>query len=134
MYSPILRHHNPFSNIILRKSSLVVIMNVAVVILAFLVVAAPYAEAITCGQVAGGLSPCLGYLKYGGAIPAGCCPGVQKVNGLAKTTVDRQTACGCLKQLAGAGINPSLASGLPGKCGVSIGYPISRSVDCSKVK
>ena len=75
--------------------------------------------AITCGTVASSLSPCLGYLSKGGVVPPPCCAGVKKLNGMAQTTPDRQQACRCL-QSAAKGVNPSLASGLPGKCGVSI--------------
>ncbi|MGD7340702.1 non-specific lipid-transfer protein [Ralstonia pseudosolanacearum] len=103
-----------------------------------MVVAAPYAEAtITCGQVATSLGPCLGYLRGGAgpSPPAGCCNGVRSLNSKARTTPDRQAGCNCLKSLARtSGINANYASGLPGKCGVSIGYPISLSVDCSKVR
>ncbi|KAG7534810.1 Bifunctional inhibitor/plant lipid transfer protein/seed storage helical domain [Arabidopsis thaliana x Arabidopsis arenosa] len=89
--------------------------------------------AITCGTVASSLSPCLSYLSKGGVVPPPCCAGVKKLNGLAQTTPDRQQACRCL-QAAAKGVNPSLASGLPGKCGVSIPYPISTSTNCATVK
>ncbi|KAK9159283.1 hypothetical protein Scep_005857 [Stephania cephalantha] len=64
-----------------------------------------------------------------------CCNGVKSLLSLASTPADRKIACGCLKQAAsGSTINPNYAAQLPGKCGVSIPYPISRSVDCSKSK
>ncbi|XP_010483549.1 PREDICTED: non-specific lipid-transfer protein 4 [Camelina sativa] len=89
--------------------------------------------AITCGTVASSLAPCGGYLAKGGAVPPPCCAGVKKLNGMAQTTPDRQQACRCL-QSAAKGINPSLASSLPGKCGVSIPYPISTSTNCATIK
>ncbi|XP_019187989.1 PREDICTED: non-specific lipid-transfer protein 1-like [Ipomoea nil] len=101
-----------------------------------MVVVAPHAEAaMSCGTVASGLGPCLNYLKGTGPLVGGCCNGVRNLAGAAKTTADRQTACGCLKSLAGriSGLKPNLASSLPGKCGVNVGYPISTSTDCSKV-
>ena len=99
------------------------------------VAVAPYAEAaISCGTVTSKLAPCLGYLKSGGMVPPACCSGVKSLNSLASSTPDRQQACKCLKsgfqQIPG--INPGLASGLPGKCGVNIPYPIRPSTDCSK--
>ncbi|KAL5712061.1 hypothetical protein ACHQM5_014268 [Ranunculus cassubicifolius] len=113
-------------------------MKIAVAMLACMVVAAPYAEAAitSCGQVVGGLSSCLPYLRSaGGPLPPACCAGVKSLNSAAKTTADRQTACNCLKRVGSSGgINLSLASGLPGKCGVNVGYPINVNVDCSKVK
>ncbi len=91
--------------------------------------------AISCGQLASGLTPCLEYLKKGGTVPPGCCSGVKKLNSAAKTTADRQAACTCLKNLSKSysGVNYGLAGGLPGKCGVSIPYKISPSTDCTKV-
>ncbi|MGD7201736.1 non-specific lipid-transfer protein [Ralstonia pseudosolanacearum] len=98
-----------------------------------MVVAAPHAEAaISCGQVYSSVSSCYGYLRGGPLAPA-CCSGVKSLNSKARTTPDRQAVCACLKNLA-KGVNLSLAAGLPGKCGVNVGYPISPSVDCSKVK
>ncbi|MEJ4834327.1 non-specific lipid-transfer protein, partial [Enterococcus faecium] len=107
-----------------------------VVVLMCMVMGAPIAEsAITCGQVTSALSTCINYLKLGGALPPSCCSGVRKLNTAATTTPDRQAACNCLKKASSSikGINLSLASGLPGKCGVSIPYKISPSTDCSRV-
>ncbi|PIA32477.1 hypothetical protein AQUCO_04500232v1 [Aquilegia coerulea] len=114
-----------------------VVFKVALVLVAFMLVTAPYAAqgAISCGQVVNKLSPCIKYLQGAGPLPPACCAGVRALNGAAKTTPDRQTACGCIKSAANSfKVNPGLANGLPGKCGVSIGYPISPSVDCSKVR
>ncbi|WP_431194237.1 non-specific lipid-transfer protein [Listeria monocytogenes] len=100
-----------------------------------MVVITPYAEAITCGQVASGVSPCIGYLRRGGPVPPACCSGIRGLSNAARTKPDRQTACRCLKSAAGSisGINFALAAGLPGKCGVSIPYKISPSTDCNRV-
>ncbi|XP_071689794.1 non-specific lipid-transfer protein-like [Rutidosis leptorrhynchoides] len=106
------------------------------VVVSYMVLTAPYAEAaISCGSVASKLAPCIGYLKSGGAVPAGCCSGVKALNSAAKSTPDRQATCGCLKSAASSisGINQGNAASLPGKCGVSIPYSISPSIDCSKV-
>ncbi|KAL4561103.1 hypothetical protein LXL04_033265 [Taraxacum kok-saghyz] len=112
------------------------VMMILCVVVACMVVAAPYAEAITCGQVASSLVPCLGYLTNGGDVPPGCCSGVTELNDAAQSTPDRQTACGCLKSAysANSGINAANAASLPGKCGVNIPYEISPSTDCSKVE
>ncbi|CAA3022260.1 non-specific lipid-transfer A-like [Olea europaea subsp. europaea] len=52
-----------------------------------------------------------------------------------QTTQDRQTACGCLKTAAShyTNLKPDAASQLPTKCGVSIGVPISPTVDCREI-
>nr|AEM45798.1 non-specific lipid transfer protein [Solanum torvum] len=104
------------------------------VVLCMLVVA-PHAEAITCGQIQSSLASCLPYLTSGGPL-GGCCGGVRRLVGAAKTPADRKTACGCLKSAAGAikGINLGKAAALPSTCGVSIPYKISPSTDCSKVQ
>nr|CAC86258.1 lipid transfer protein [Fragaria x ananassa] len=111
-------------------------MKLSLVALLCIVVALPIAQAITCGQVASNISPCLTYVKSGGAVPAACCSGIRNLNGMAKTTADRQAACNCLKQAAGGikGLNPNLAAGLPGKCGVSVPYKISTTTNCAAVK
>ncbi|KAK3444833.1 hypothetical protein EUGRSUZ_A00724 [Eucalyptus grandis] len=102
-----------------------------------LVVAVPLTEsAVTCGQVASCVAPCLGYLRAGGTLPSACCSGIRSLNSAARTTPDRQTACRCLQSAAGniRGLNLGLVSALPGKCGVSVPYKISPSTDCSRVK
>ncbi|KAK8539441.1 hypothetical protein V6N12_043067 [Hibiscus sabdariffa] len=66
----------------------------------------------------------------------GCCSGIESLNAAAQTTPDRQAVCNCLKTAAATmnGINYSLASGLPSKCGVSIPYQISPSTDYKSLK
>ncbi|OVA17275.1 Plant lipid transfer protein/Par allergen [Macleaya cordata] len=118
------------------SSSSSVVFKMVCVVLACMVVAAPYAAegALSCGTVASKLAPCINYLKVGGALPKTCCDGVKGLKAAAQTPADRKTACGCLKSAASgiAGINLGLAGSLPGKCGVSIPYKISPSTDCSK--
>ncbi|XP_047332947.1 non-specific lipid-transfer protein 1-like [Impatiens glandulifera] len=98
-----------------------------------MVVSAPHAQAaVTCGSVVSALSPCLGYARSGGTIPALCCTGVKNLYRNAATTADRQAACYCLKTLIGSNSYPN-APGIPGKCGVSIPYKIAPSTDCNKV-
>ncbi|KAL6987978.1 lipid-transfer protein [Sarracenia purpurea var. burkii] len=111
------------------------VFKVACMLVMCMVVVAPYAEAaISCGTVVGDLSPCLSYLRSGGTVPGGCCNGIKSLNGAAKTTPDRQTACQCLKTLAGSmqGLNFAVASALPRKCGVNIPYQISPTIDCTR--
>ncbi|KAE8714568.1 Non-specific lipid-transfer protein 3 [Hibiscus syriacus] len=42
----------------------------------------------------------MGYLQNGGALPGPCCDGVRALNGMARTTPNRQTACRCLQNAA----------------------------------
>ncbi|KAM3338931.1 non-specific lipid-transfer protein 2 [Capsicum galapagoense] len=107
--------------------------KIACFVLFCMVVVAPHAEALTCGQVTGGVAPCLPYLTGRGPL-GGCCGGIKGLLGAAKTPADRKTACTCLKSAANAikGIDVAKAAGLPAACGVNIPYKISPSTDCSK--
>ncbi|XP_057744558.1 non-specific lipid-transfer protein 1-like [Arachis stenosperma] len=98
-------------------------------------VGAPMVQAITCGQVVSALSPCIPYLRMGGAPSAGCCNGVRTLNKAAATTADRKTACVCLKNAAGniGGISPTYSQSLPGKCGVNLPYKFSTSTNCNTI-
>jgi hypothetical protein len=107
-----------------------------VAMVAAMLLAAPYtANALTCGQVNSALGPCLAYARGTGSSPsAGCCSGVKNLAGLAKSTADKRTACKCLKTVAGgSGIKPGNAASIPSKCGVSIPYAISTSVNCNTI-
>ncbi|KAJ1688833.1 hypothetical protein LUZ63_012988 [Rhynchospora breviuscula] len=102
-----------------------------------LVMAAPAAEAITCGQVTGYIASCMPYAEGKAAAPTGqCCTGIKTLNSVARSTPDRQATCNCLKNAAKQikGLNGGNVAGLPGKCGVSIPYVISASTDCTRVK
>ncbi|CAI9758652.1 unnamed protein product [Fraxinus pennsylvanica] len=92
-------------------------------------------EAVSCGQVESQISPCLTYLSQGGTPTAACCSGVKSLSQSLQNTQDRQTACGCLKTAASRypNLKQDAASQLPTKCGVTIGVPISPTVDCSKI-
>ena len=102
-------------------------LKLACVVVLCLVVGAPLAQGgITCGQVTSTLAPCIAYLRSSGAgaVPGPCCSGIKTLNAAAQTTPDRQAACNCVKFFATVipSINYGVASGLPGKCGVSIPY------------
>ncbi|KAI3437474.1 uncharacterized protein J3R85_005233 [Psidium guajava] len=103
-----------------------------------LVAAASVAEAaVTCGQVASSLAPCIPYARSGrGPVPGGCCNGIRSLNNAARTTPDRQATCRCLKSAAAgiSGINYGVVASIPGKCGVSIPYKISPNTNCNSVK
>ncbi|XP_009760676.1 non-specific lipid-transfer protein 1-like [Nicotiana tabacum] len=113
--------------------------SLSVMFIAAMVIAivASHAEAVvTCGTVATDLSPCLDYVRMGGAIPTMCCNGIRNLFSAASTTQDRQTVCNCMKSAARviSGVNLNLAAALPSKCGVIIPYKISPSIDCAKVQ
>ncbi|XP_078169263.1 non-specific lipid-transfer protein 1-like [Carex rostrata] len=112
------------------------IRGVAAAAVAILLLTAPHvATALTCGDVASAVAPCMAYAKSGQGSPsASCCSGVKNLNSKAATTADRQMACNCLKNLAKTvSFNSGAAAGLPGKCGVNVPFAISMSTDCSKI-
>ncbi|XP_020101204.1 non-specific lipid-transfer protein 4.1-like [Ananas comosus] len=113
-------------------------LTAAALLLGVLLLAAPAAEALTCGQVVSFISQCLQYARGPGTSPppAACCSGVKGLNNAAQSTPDRQTACNCLKKAAGTvtGLKAGLVAGIPQQCGVNVPYAISTSTDCSKVR
>ncbi|TLP69860.1 non-specific lipid-transfer protein 1-like [Zingiber officinale] len=104
---------------------------------AVLAVAPRTAEALACGNVVAYLAPCIPYARGVAKAPTmPCCNGVRNLNAAVKSKADRQMVCTCLKSTVASvsGINFNNVSGIPGKCGVTVPYPISTSVDCSKVE
>ena len=108
---------------------------VAVMVVAMVVAAPGASAAITCGQVGSAIAPCISYVTGRSGLTQGCCNGVKGLNNAARTTADRQAACRCLKSLAGSikSLNLGTVAGVPGRCGVNVGFPISLSTDCNKV-
>nr|CAB3488881.1 unnamed protein product [Digitaria exilis] len=121
-----------------RSQSQQQVVVLAVVAAVLLAAAASSADAaVTCGQVNSAIAPCLSYARGMGSAPStGCCSGVKRLNSAASTTADRRAACSCLKSAAAgiSGLKLGNAASIPSKCGVSIPYTISPSVDCSKVR
>ncbi|KAK4418844.1 Non-specific lipid-transfer protein 2 [Sesamum alatum] len=109
---------------------------VALIAAVLIVAVVPPAEAaLSCGTVISYLGPCLPYVTDQGPL-GGCCGGVKQLYVAARTTPDRQSACNCLKYLAGnyKRVNLQKAARLPKQCGVNIPYKISPSTDCTKVR
>jgi hypothetical protein len=90
--------------------------------------------AITCEKVGSNLVPRLPYTTGRGTLSLGCFNGIRLLNGASSHSADRQVACRCIKTLTSTinGLDLGAISGLPGKCGVSVPIPISRSTDCDK--
>jgi hypothetical protein len=104
-------------------------------VLAALALAENSSAAVTCGDVTSAIAPCMPYATGKAATPSsGCCGGVRSLNSKASSPADRRAACSCLKNLAGSfkGVNMGNAASIPGKCSVSVSFPISSNVDCSK--
>uniref|UniRef100_A0ACD6A587 Uncharacterized protein n=1 Tax=Avena sativa TaxID=4498 RepID=A0ACD6A587_AVESA len=115
-----------------KATAFVVLASFVVVLMA----AGQASAAVTCGQVGTSLAPCIPYATGKAATPSqGCCSGMKSLNGMARTSADRQAVCRCLKSLAGTvkSVNLGVVAGAPAKCGVSVPFPISMSTDCNKV-
>ncbi|KAG6437016.1 hypothetical protein SASPL_101923 [Salvia splendens] len=110
----------------LNVSKVVLVMAICVFVAAF--------SADDCQQVLTQLQPCRNYLKSGGSVPANCCKGVATLNKAATTATKKQQFCKCLQSEAKSlGVNSNYASSLPQKCKVNVGYPISYSVNCTRI-
>ena len=117
-----------------NKKQMQAVVALAVVVAAAALVASASA-AITCGQVGSALAPCIPYATgKASVLPPSCCGGVRSLNSAARTSADRQAACRCLKSLASTvkSVNMGTVATIPGKCGVSVPFPISMSTDCNK--
>ena len=104
-----------------------------VVALILLVALTPHVESASCGGVISKLAPCATYAAGGESMPSSaCCSGIDGINKMASTTEARRAVCNCLKSFASNvnGVGLDRVKGLPGKCGVSVPYPISPSTDC----
>ncbi|KAL0375450.1 UNVERIFIED_CONTAM: Non-specific lipid-transfer protein 2 [Sesamum radiatum] len=90
--------------------ALCVALIAAVLVMA---VVPPGEAALGCGTVISYLNPCLPYVTNQGPL-GGCCGGVKRLYGAARTTPDRQSVCTCLKSLASTytRVNLSKAAGL----------------------
>ncbi|KAJ1264685.1 hypothetical protein BS78_08G019300 [Paspalum vaginatum] len=120
--------------VMMSKRAQAVVALAAVVLAAALVASA--SAAITCGQVGSSLAPCIPYATgRASMLPSSCCSGVRSLNSAARTSADRQQACRCLKSLANTvkSVNMGTVAAIPGKCGVSVPFPVSMSTDCNKV-
>nr|XP_009799646.1 PREDICTED: non-specific lipid-transfer protein 2-like [Nicotiana sylvestris]XP_016433620.1 PREDICTED: non-specific lipid-transfer protein 2-like [Nicotiana tabacum] len=109
------------------------------VVLCMVALAANRAYALTCTDVYTYLDDCEPYLtnpdhEHEGDLPK-CCDGVRQLEVTVTTTIDRQTACTCLKSAGDTfiGIDWFKAALLPSLCGVTLPYTISADFDCTKV-
>jgi hypothetical protein len=111
------------------------LMKVTFMAMICLVLCIPLANgALSCGQIQLTIAPCIGYLRSGGpSVPAPCCNGVRSVYNQAKSTLDRQNVCRCVKSTVYSlpGINFSALAGVPPKCGVNLPYKIGPSINCN---
>ncbi|CAL1392786.1 unnamed protein product [Linum trigynum] len=121
------------------SSSMVTVLFIAVAMIQLAVAGRPAGGGeegiISCGQVDSYLIPCVPYLTTGAGDPAPkCCDGVRSLKANTATVDDRRAACGCVKAAAGRyPVKDDAASSLPTKCGVDIGIPISKAIDCQTI-
>ncbi|XP_019455259.1 PREDICTED: non-specific lipid-transfer protein A-like [Lupinus angustifolius] len=106
-------------------------------LLIIMVLTSNLVQGFSCDNAKQKLSPCLSYLigEGGNAPSEPCCNGITQLKLSLATREDRIGACECLKSSAATvpGIKNDLASSLLKKCGVDIGFPISRDINCQSV-
>ncbi|KAK1258154.1 hypothetical protein QJS04_geneDACA021690 [Acorus gramineus] len=105
------------------------------VALAYAVIEPGRAQTISCSNVDSAIAPCAQYITGQATAPsASCCNGVRSIHSAARTTQARRATCSCLRATAArySNIKDQAAQVLAGRCGVSVGIPISRNTDCSK--
>ncbi|XP_031268518.1 non-specific lipid-transfer protein A-like [Pistacia vera] len=107
--------------------------RILVKVLTVLLLTVEPGRAISCGQVDSALAHCLEFLTGGPGPSPVCCDGVMNLKAMTPTIGDRRAACECMKEAAGhyASLKSDKASQLPQACGVQIGVPITKDVDCS---
>ncbi|ESQ53820.1 hypothetical protein EUTSA_v10026585mg [Eutrema salsugineum] len=117
-------------NVVSKTRTILVLVVTLLIVIAY-----HEGEAIQCSQVNMYLAPCLPYLRAGGNPSVPCCGGLNSLKAAAPGKPDKQAACQCLKNVANAipGIIDDNAKQLPAKCGVNLGVPFSRSVDCNSI-
>ncbi|XP_027337281.1 non-specific lipid-transfer protein 1-like [Abrus precatorius] len=115
-----------------------VVMKIAcMAIMCMMVMGAPlltHAD-ITCLKVENTVIPCSEYVTgNGGVVPQPCCTAVRTLNDEAKTTLDRQDICWCIRNVAQnlRGLNLSTFAALPANCGIHLPFKLSPSTDCNK--
>ncbi|XP_058757482.1 non-specific lipid-transfer protein A-like [Vicia villosa] len=92
---------------------------------------------VSCPEAISNLLPCLTFLT--GFLPptpsAECCTGATNLFNKANTTPILRSVCQCLKDASTRfGVKPDRAAQLPQLCHINLSFPISPTVDCSKIQ
>ncbi|XP_061342785.1 non-specific lipid-transfer protein A-like [Gastrolobium bilobum] len=113
----------------------VVVAFPTLLVLALLVLTVEPGKALTCPEAETLVFPCIGYLGgVGGAGPSvACCDGIKNLKSSTPTTNERRAACQCLKDAAiqFPALRDDLAASLPKRCGVDVGFNITKNIDCN---
>lgn len=120
--------HNPS----LKLISMVAIISVLVSSATWKTVEAQ----VDCPAVTQQLNTCSVFISYGSPDPmpdSPCCEAIMGLSNMGDTIENRRSICRCLMGLIAA-YSPDAASiaTLPGFCGVSLGFVIEPTVDCTK--
>ncbi|XP_058757486.1 non-specific lipid-transfer protein A-like [Vicia villosa] len=92
---------------------------------------------VSCSEAVSSLLPCLPFLE--GSLPAtpsaDCCTGATNLFNKANTTPIKRSVCQCLKDASTKfAVKPDRAAQFPQLCHINVPFPISASVDCSKIQ
>ncbi|XP_058734694.1 non-specific lipid-transfer protein A-like [Vicia villosa] len=111
-------------------------LSLILIFLVLLLLNTEQGNALDCGQVQSSVHPCEAYLLKGANEPsAGCCSGVRSIRDSATTVEERRAACECLEKFANKypNVRDDLIASVPVRCGVDLGYPISKAMNCNDI-
>lgn len=104
-------------------------------LLVLLLLTTEQGNAFECSKARTVIFPCWSFFNRIEDKPSrNCCNGVEYIKSLTPTLNERRTACECIKGLA---INfpvfsEELAASLSKRCGINMGFTISKYIDCNK--
>ncbi|XVF02031.1 hypothetical protein REPUB_Repub04eG0141200 [Reevesia pubescens] len=103
-----------------------------------LILGAAVAQGSTyCSKVASYFFPCTTFLFNFEPTPAeGCCSGLEELNEMAKDKKGPENICQCIEDMAyvmNFPYNASRIQSLPEECHIQFSFPVSVSMNCSRV-
>lgn len=126
----------------MKKNLIVVFLALLELEIILLVTSVEQGEAFDCNDTKTSMMPCVLYLNatYSGTggesghdpLPLPCCDALSGVKSSTPDRDDRIAACECLKEIVGyfSGEMEFVVATLPRRCGVDIGFPITKYINC----
>ncbi|KAL5841082.1 hypothetical protein ACOSQ3_011685 [Xanthoceras sorbifolium] len=92
--------------------------------------------AITCGTVNAKAAACVAYATGKAAKPPpACCTNLQQLAQSVKSVKDKKDICRCLKAAGKSlGVQDRYLTKIPGICKINVGFSVSTSTDCEKIR
>ncbi|KAI5410210.1 hypothetical protein KIW84_055626, partial [Lathyrus oleraceus] len=120
-----------------QKTVVAVIFVVCMLLMTTRLDASVQIDDVSCSEAISTLLPCLAFLE--GSLPptpsVDCCTGVTNLFNKANTTPIKRSVCQCLKDASTKfAVKPDRAAQLPQLCHIQLSFPISSSIDCTKIQ